>query len=61
MAKDIQSCWIAFYKMPANARDLTCENGFVWVAHGMRGEAAVFWKSGFTLAPSVSLPDGPNE
>ena len=33
MAKTVNSCWVAFYKMDPKAKSFTCANGFTWPAY----------------------------
>ena len=58
LARKMNSCWVAFAKMPAESRRFTCADGFTWQpASG--SQAAVFAGSGPTMQNASEFPDGP--
>ena len=59
LADKMQSCWTAFYKMPADSREIRCADGFVWQPYGQDQQAAIFDTGGPDMAPAAGLPDGP--
>ena len=60
MAKKVNSCWIAFYKMDPKAKSLTCADGFSWPAYtDGADEAAQFTNAGPRVVKSKSIPNGP--
>lgn len=61
LAEKMQSCWTAFYKMPADSRAIRCADGFVWEPYGAARQAAIFETGGPAMAPAADLPDGPEQ
>lgn len=59
LADKMQSCWTAFYKMPAGSREIRCADGFVWQPFGQGSQAAIFDTGGPEMAAAAALPDGP--
>jgi len=59
VAKQVNSCWVAFYKMDPNAKSLTCADGFNWPAYTDAGDdAAQFWDKP-KLVKSKTVRNGP--
>ena len=61
LADQMQSCWTAFYKMPAGSREIRCADGFVWKPYGADRQVAIFDTDGPAMAPAADMPDGPDE
>ena len=59
LARTMNSCWVAFAKMPATARQFTCGNGFTWQPAGANAQAAIFTGQGPAMRTAANLPDGP--
>jgi para-nitrobenzyl esterase len=59
VAKLVQSCWIAFYKMAANAKSLTCANGTTWPAYTEAADDALQFNDKPKLVKSKTLRSGP--
>jgi para-nitrobenzyl esterase len=60
VAKLVNSCWIAFYKMDPKAKSLTCANGVNWPAYTEAGDDVLqFTTAQPKLVKSKTLPDGP--
>ena len=59
MAKKVNSCWIAFYKMDPKAKSLTCAGGFTWPAYTDAGDDAAQFAETPKLVKSKSVPNGP--
>ncbi len=60
MAKTVNSCWVAFYKMDPAAKAFTCGNGFSWPAYTDGDDsAAQFQASGPKVVKSKTIPNGP--
>jgi para-nitrobenzyl esterase len=59
VAKLVNSCWIAFYKMDAKTKSLTCANGTRWPAYTEGADDVMQFKSTAQLVKSKSIPDGP--
>lgn len=55
----MSSCWVAFYKMPADARCLQCAVGFTWPAYSDETGATAMFAEQPGLANASELPDGP--
>jgi para-nitrobenzyl esterase len=49
VAKQVNSCWIAFYKMDPKAKSSTCADGFNWPAYTNDNDAAAV----FSIKPEV--------
>lgn len=60
IARQMNSCWVAFAKMPAGSRTLECANGFTWKPYA-EGETARFTTQGPVLADGREIPDKPEE
>ena len=59
LAKKMNSCWVAFAKMPSGSRQLSCADGFEWTPFGKAGETAEFRTNGPVAVDARTLPDGP--
>lgn len=60
MARKVNSCWIAFYKMDPKAKSLSCADDFTWPAYTDAADgAAQFTNAGPKLAKAKTLPNGP--
>lgn len=59
VADRVNSCWIAFIKAPANARALTCADGFTWPAYSPDTDEVAAIGEAFTLRKGADTPDGP--
>jgi para-nitrobenzyl esterase len=59
MAKKVNSCWVAFYKMDLKAKSLTCAGGFTWPAYTDAGDDAAQFAETPKLVKSKSVPNGP--
>lgn len=59
MAKKVNSCWVAFYKMDPKAKSLTCADGFAWPAYTDAADDAAQFGSAIKLVKSKTLPNGP--
>lgn len=55
----MSSCWVAFYKMPADARSLQCADGFSWPAYSEETGATALFADQVGLVNAAALPDGP--
>lgn len=61
IARQVNSCWVAFAKMPTDARTLECADGFTWQPYASQGETARFTTEGPVMADGREFPDGPAE
>lgn len=59
VAKRVSSCWIAFYKMNAKAKSLTCADGTTWPAYTDASDDAMQFTDTARIVKSKSLPSGP--
>jgi para-nitrobenzyl esterase len=59
VAKLVNSCWIAFYKMDAKAKSLTCANGATWPAYTDAEDQALQFKDKAQVVKSKTLRNGP--
>jgi para-nitrobenzyl esterase len=59
VAKRVNSCWVAFFKMDPSAKSFTCADGFTWPAYTDEEDKAVRFESEPKLVDSKSLPNGP--
>jgi len=59
VAKRVNSCWIAFYKMDPKAKSFTCADGFTWPAYTDAGDDAAEFGETPKLVKSKTLPNGP--
>lgn len=59
VAKRVNSCWVAFYKMDPKATSLTCADGFTWSAYTDAGDDAAQFGETPKLVKSKTIPNGP--
>lgn len=59
VAKRVNSCWVAFYKMDPKAKSLTCADGFNWPAYTDAGDDVAVFLDTPRLAKSRTIPNGP--
>jgi para-nitrobenzyl esterase len=59
VAKRVNSCWIAFYKMDPKAKSLTCADGFTWPAYTDADDSAAQFGEMPKLVKSKTIPNGP--
>jgi para-nitrobenzyl esterase len=59
VAKRVNSCWVAFYKMDPAAKSFTCADGFTWPAYTDAEDKAVRFENVPKLVDSKSIPNGP--
>jgi para-nitrobenzyl esterase len=59
VAKLVNSCWVAFYKMDAKATSFTCANGTTWPAYTDAGDAVMQFKAAPQVAKSKTIANGP--
>jgi para-nitrobenzyl esterase len=59
VAKKVNSCWVAFYKMDPKAKSFTCANGFTWPAYTDAGDEAAEFTATPKLVKSKTIPNGP--
>lgn len=59
VAKLVNSCWVAFYKMAPTAKSLTCANGFTWPAYTDASDDAAQFLDKPKLVKSKTTPNGP--
>jgi para-nitrobenzyl esterase len=58
-AKLVNSCWIAFYKMDAKAKSLSCADGVTWPTYTDAGDEAMQFNAKPTIVKSKTIPAGP--
>jgi para-nitrobenzyl esterase len=59
VARRVNSCWVAFYKAPANVKQLTCADGFKWPAYKASSDEAALFGETPKLVKSKTIPNGP--
>jgi para-nitrobenzyl esterase len=59
VAKRVNSCWVAFYKMDPQAKSFTCADGFTWPAYTDEEDKAVRFEDVPKLVESKTIPNGP--
>lgn len=59
VAKRVNSCWVAFYKMDPQAKSFTCADGFTWPAYTEADDKAVRFEDVPKLVESMTIPNGP--
>jgi para-nitrobenzyl esterase len=59
VAKRVNSCWVAFYKMDPKAQSLTCAGGFTWPSYSDAGDDAAEFGETPRLVKSKTIPNGP--
>ena len=60
IARQVNSCWGAFVKMPAGAQAIECADDFTWQPF-RAGEIARFTSEGPVMADGSEFPDGPSD
>lgn len=60
VARQMNSCWVAFAKSVVGARGFSCADGFTWQPYAEAGETAAFTTAGPQLVDGSQLPDGPD-
>lgn len=59
MAKKVNSCWIAFYKMDPKAKSLSCADGVTWPAYTDANDEALQFSATPKVVKSKTIPNGP--
>jgi len=59
VAKLVNSCWLAFYRMDVNAKSLNCANDVDWPAYTDSDDSAIVFGDQAVIAKSAGIPDGP--
>lgn len=59
VAKRVNSCWVAFFKMDPKAKSFTCADGFNWPAFTAAGDDVAQFGETPKLVKSKDVPDGP--
>jgi para-nitrobenzyl esterase len=59
VAKRVNACWVAFFKMDPKAKSLTCADGFSWPAYTAANDAVAEFKETPVVAKASAIPDGP--
>jgi para-nitrobenzyl esterase len=59
VAKRVNSCWVAFFKMDPKAKSLTCADGFAWPAYTDAGDDAAVFLDKPKLVKSKTIQNGP--
>lgn len=59
VAKQVNSCWVAFYKMDPRAKSFTCADGFTWPAYTETGDEAAQFGAKPKMVKSKTIPNGP--
>lgn len=59
VAKRVNSCWVAFYKMDPTAKSFTCADAFTWPAYTDAEDNAVRFEDVPKLVESTTIPNGP--
>lgn len=59
VAKKVNSCWVAFYKMDPKAKSLTCADGFNWPAYTDAADDAAQFTATPKLVKSKTIRNGP--
>ncbi len=59
VAKRVNSCWVAFYKMDPQEKSFTCADGFTWPAYTEADDQAVRFEDVPKLVDSKTIPNGP--
>lgn len=60
IAREMNSCWVAFAKMAAGSRQIDCADGFAWMPYS-EGQTARFTSEGPVMADGREYPDGPDK
>lgn len=59
VAKRVNSCWVAFFKMDPKAKSFTCADGFTWPAYTAAGDDVAQFGETPNLVKGATVPDGP--
>jgi para-nitrobenzyl esterase len=59
VAKLVNSCWVAFYKMDPKVKSFSCANGFNWPAYTDAGDDAAQFLETPRLVKSKTIRNGP--
>ena len=59
VARRVNSCWVAFYKAPANVKQLSCADGFKWKAFKTKSDDVALFGETPKLVKSKTIPNGP--
>jgi len=59
VAKQVNSCWVAFYKMDPKAKSIACANGFTWPAYTDAADQAAQFTDKPAVVKSKTIPNGP--
>jgi para-nitrobenzyl esterase len=59
VAKRVNSCWLAFFKMDAKATSISCADGFTWPAYTEAGDDAAKFGETPAVVKSKTIPNGP--
>ena len=59
VARRMNSCWVAFFRMDPKAKSLTCADGFTWPAFTEAGDDAAQFGETPRLVKSRTISDGP--
>lgn len=59
VAKLVNSCWLAFYKMDTKAKSLSCAGGVTWPAYTDGADDAIQFKDNAQLVKSKTIRNGP--
>lgn len=58
-AKDISSCWVAFYKMDPSDDILKCADGFSWPAYSDENQAVASFTNSISIGDASEFPAKP--
>jgi para-nitrobenzyl esterase len=59
VARRVNSCWIAFYKMDVNAKSITCADGANWPAYTDAADEAMQFTDKAQVVKSKAIRNGP--
>jgi para-nitrobenzyl esterase len=59
VARQVNSCWVAFAKADAKAKSLSCANGFTWPSYNSQTDEAAVLGIEPSVTKSMSLKNGP--
>lgn len=57
-AKRMSSCWVAFYKMPADSKEISCA-GLAWPAYSEESQDVASFGDSIRIGRADDFPDGP--
>lgn len=61
LARGMNSCWVAFAKLPPEGGPLQCADDFTWEPYSNGGETAIFTSEGPEIADGRNFADGPEQ